>query len=161
MNCNRFRRDLPDWLRGGLNERDIAAMAAHSSDCRGCAREEAMERHLRGVWKSLPESPPVPEMWPKVAAALEQPSKSWWPVLRPARLAMASAFALGALCAVIWSQNPGEPKNETVLAPVNGQHVIEMFQELRQLPDPDRERTAMEPPHLRHAAMILGDSDGR
>src|SRR5688572_17190202 len=107
MNCNRFRRDLPDWLRGDLKDTQGAGMSEHASACRTCAREEAMERHLRGVWNAMPDSPAVPEMWPKVAAALEAPSRSWWPALRPARLAMASAFALGGLCAVLWSQNPG------------------------------------------------------
>jgi len=166
MNCNRFRRDLPDWLRGDLKEMDVAAMSAHSSTCRACGREEALERHLRGVWKSVPEAPPVPEMWPKVAAALETPSRSWQPIFRPARLAMASAFAFGALCAVLWSQNSGQvdspvPPDGTVISVREEQHVIDVVRELRQLPDPDRERTAMEPPHLRHAAMMLGESDGR
>ncbi len=155
MNCNRFRRDLPDWLRGDLKDANIAAMSAHSSGCRTCAREEAMERHLRGVWKSVPDSPAVPEMWPKVASALDSPSKSWWPVLRPARLAMGSAFALGALCAVLWSQNPGPggPGHGGPVTDREEQKVVEMVRELREIPEIDGES------HLRHAALFLGESE--
>ena len=160
MNCNRFRRDLPDWLRGGLMEIEIEKMAAHSATCRACAREEAFERHLRSTWKALPETPPAPEFWPRVAAALDNqrqaPRLGW----RPARWAAASVFAAGALCAVILANRPAmETPYSLAAVDVNEQKVIQMVTELRQLPDFESERMAMDPPHLRNRAILLGVSE--
>ena len=168
MNCNRFRRDLPDWLRGGLNENEAGALRAHSAECRACAREEALERHLRGVWSSMPAPTREPELWPRVAAALDGPAPGSRPQWFPARLAVGSVFALGALCALLLSQNGAlaPPDNGPTPFVATGtltiaeeQKVVRMVNELRELPELEAERLALEPPHLRNAAMFLGEGE--
>ena len=158
MSCKLFRRDLPDWLRGNVTI-ESGVMEAHAADCRECAREEALERHLRGAWKSMPAPDRTPEVWPRIAAALDGHSPRI--TLRPARLALGSAFALGAICAVLYTNmsspvSPGVRGPDVVGAPVNERRGVEMVQELRRIPDLDSERLAMEPPHLVHEALFLG-----
>jgi anti-sigma factor RsiW len=166
MNCRLFRRELPDWLRGMLNESESAAMETHRAECRFCAKEEALERHLRGAWKSMPESPREPEVWPRVAAALDRPRATGRLRWRPAGLALGSAFAVMGLIALLISQNgsiSGPPPNErptTVISAAEERRVVQMVEELRRIPDLESDRMALEPPHLRNAAVFLGASEG-
>jgi hypothetical protein len=118
---------------------------------------------MRSAWKSLPETPAAPEMWPRIAAAIDMPSRaprfSW----RSPKLAAASVFAAGALFALLLVNGPGGDSGTTP-SPVSiseEQKVIQMVSELRELPDLEAERMAMDPPHLRNSTILLGRIEER
>ncbi len=148
MNCKIFERELADWVRGRAPQDLAARMAAHRDACASCARAEAVERTLVAAWSALPEPRSAPELWPQVAARLEQPAPApRWSLFRPP-WAIAGALAAGALCALLFTHMPsatstakpfaGAPSHTVRKAdPAGVAEVISLVSQMRQLPDPD------------------------
>jgi anti-sigma factor RsiW len=105
MNCSTVRDKLDDYIDWLLPEQEQLDIDAHLSACALCRDEERRQRSLIESARALPkELPPERDLWPELAARLEERS-AWWrrafPGLRPAATAPGRRWAFAAGFAAI------------------------------------------------------------
>lgn len=140
MNCRNFDDLVAEWVAGRLPEDQSERMTAHCRICPKCARGEADERKLRGLWASLPEPHSRRDLWPRIAAAIESPAPVRSRLFGAPRLAYACVLAAGACAAILVSRttvNPG-PDNGPVVR-MDEQRVVRFAAALQEVPDMDNE----------------------
>jgi hypothetical protein len=165
MKCREFDEKLMEWVAGRLPEHLAAAMSAHSRSCASCARLEAEERGLRLRWQSLPDPGAPPDLWPRLAARLEQkPARRWQLRLRPVWMTGATLAAAASLTLVVWLrlQTPStvrvddpQPTVQQTASGVDEGRVVQMISDMQSLPDPDRDEVLAGSEHYRKDMRIL------
>ncbi len=97
MRCRSFERDVGEWLRGRLSEKEASAMQSHAETCRRCAETLRVERALRKQAARLPVPGLQRDLWPELATRIQSPAAE-----RPrARLRGLRLAAVAASLAVV------------------------------------------------------------
>lgn len=156
MKCNQFEIDLADWVRQRLPEDASLKMERHASECASCASEAALERRMAAAWQAMPDAPPAPELWPKVAARMERPERRPWFAWNLGRLAVGGSLAAGAVCAAFFMHFMGTPNSENntnIATGVDEHKVVTMVAQMRELPESDPDALAPDT-HMRRDLML-------
>ncbi len=168
MNCRHFESDLPDWVSGRLPEHHATRMLAHSVSCESCSRVADGERTLLVAWREIPALPDTPNLWPRIAARLQdmQTAKpapaswlSWLVAPSPSiRYGMAGTAAAAVLLAIVMSRPTVDlPQgiNPVTNNGVDESHVIQLVSERQSLPDAEGDLAIGQTPRYRAAERVV------
>jgi predicted anti-sigma-YlaC factor YlaD len=82
MNCGDYQQQIGEALDGALDPHAQAALDAHLASCEICRGVQADLQRIRLLAGTLEQIPPPPEVWPRIAAAIETERRPWWQVWR-------------------------------------------------------------------------------
>ncbi|HVZ21143.1 MAG TPA: zf-HC2 domain-containing protein [Vicinamibacterales bacterium] len=143
MNCGDFQQQIGGALDGALDAGAQAALEAHLATCEVCRGVQADLQRIRLLAGTLEEVPPPPEVWPRIAAAIEAERHAGWRVWRrQQRTRLLAAAAVVLLVAggtwFAWRRLTPAPAARTVAAEraaTNAQTTAAVESEIQQAED--------------------------
>ena len=131
MSCDRFEAMLGDYVDGtlqgsGTDAGVLASLDAHLASCRRCRAAVDDLRAIRAAARNIEPHEPPPEVWTRIASALEQqPRRGWWARFsswESSWQALAAAavlvVALAGTSWVVWQQVMQPTSEQTTLEAV-------------------------------------------
>jgi anti-sigma factor RsiW len=116
MTCDEVQGLIDDYVDGALAGAELHGVELHLSSCAACREEERQIRALVARASALPrERTPARDLWPGIAARLDEQRDSHAPwvrarrffLSRPAGLAAAAAVVLAVLSALVGHPSGG------------------------------------------------------
>lgn len=137
MNCGEFQQQIGEALDGALDAGAQAALEAHLATCEICRGVQADLQRLQVLAGTLEEIPPPPEVWPRIAAAIEARPR-WHVGVRSALAAAAVMLLVVTGTWVAWRRLAPAPAARTVAAEraeTNAQTTAAVENEIQQAED--------------------------
>ena len=79
MNCDRYQLEIDDYADGALDAPARASLEAHLAGCPACRTASEEVQAIRHAAAALERHVPPPQLWGRIAAAVEADSRRrWW-----------------------------------------------------------------------------------